>query len=62
MAVAASTIIPVLRLLRRAVALPLRPPHPTQKAANFAAGDLVDHKVFGRGKVLKVTPVAGTVL
>ena len=23
------------------------------------AGDLVDHKVFGRGKVLKVTPVAG---
>ena len=63
MAVAASTIIPVLRLLRRAVALPLRPPHPhAKKAANFAAGDLVDHKVFGRGKVLKVTPVAGTVL
>ena len=30
-----------------------------KKAANFAAGDLVDHKVFGRGKVLKVTPVAG---
>lgn len=60
MAVAASTIIPVLRLLRRAVALPLRPPHPhAKKAANFAAGDLVDHKVFGRGKVLKVTPVAG---
>ena len=47
MAVAASTIIPVLRLLRRAVALPLRPPHPhAKKAANFAAGDLVDHKVF----------------
>ena len=31
----------------------------SKKAANFAAGDLVDHKVFGRGKVLKVTPVAG---
>ena len=30
-----------------------------KKATNFAAGDLVDHKVFGRGKVLKVTPVAG---
>ena len=39
------------------------PPAPAaparKKAANFAAGDLVDHKVFGRGKVLKVTPVAG---
>ena len=30
-----------------------------KKAAGFAPGDLVDHKVFGRGKVLKVTPVAG---
>ena len=29
------------------------------KAAGFQPGDLVDHKVFGRGKVLKVTPVAG---
>ena len=25
----------------------------------FHPGDLVDHKVFGRGKVLKVTPIAG---
>ena len=32
---------------------------PKKKAAGFAPGDLVDHKVFGRGKVLKVTPVAG---
>ena len=39
---------------RRALLNPAR-----KKAANFAAGDLVDHKVFGRGKVLKVTPVAG---
>lgn len=30
-----------------------------QKAQSFKAGDIVDHKVFGRGKVLKVTPVAG---
>lgn len=30
-----------------------------KKAGGFAPGDLVDHKVFGRGKVLKVTPVAG---
>jgi DNA helicase-2/ATP-dependent DNA helicase PcrA len=29
------------------------------KAAGFVPGDLVEHKVFGRGKVLKVTPVAG---
>lgn len=26
---------------------------------NFAPGDIVVHKVFGRGRVLKVTPVAG---
>ncbi|MDD4850449.1 MAG: 3'-5' exonuclease, partial [Gemmiger sp.] len=32
---------------------------PKKKAAGFAAGDVVDHKVFGRGKVLRVTPVAG---
>ena len=30
-----------------------------QKAAGYAPGDLVEHKVFGRGKVLKATPVAG---
>ena len=60
MAVAASTIIPVLRLLRRAVALPLRPPHPhAKRPPTLQPGDLVDHKVFGRGKVLKATPIAG---
>ena len=32
---------------------------PKKKAAGFAPGDFVDHKVFGRGKVIKVTPVAG---
>ena len=35
---------------------------PAQKAGekpSFQPGDLVDHKVFGRGQVLKVTPVAG---
>ena len=32
---------------------------PQKKAAGFAPGDFVDHKVFGRGKVIKVTPVAG---
>ena len=31
----------------------------TQKGRQLCSGDLVDHKVFGRGKVLKVTPVAG---
>ncbi len=30
-----------------------------KKAASFQAGDLVDHKVFGRGRVLKATPIAG---
>ena len=30
-----------------------------QKSAGYAPGDLVEHKVFGRGKVLKATPVAG---
>ncbi len=29
------------------------------KGAAFQPGDTVDHKVFGRGKILKVTPVAG---
>lgn len=40
----------------------LRPGAPAQKAGEkprFQPGDLVDHKVFGRGQVLKVTPVAG---
>ena len=26
---------------------------------HYEPGDIVEHKVFGRGKVLKVTPVAG---
>ncbi len=30
-----------------------------QKAAAFAPGDVVDHKVFGRGVVRKATPIAG---
>lgn len=60
MVVATSTIIPVLRLLRPGGGVTTASAAPTRKkAANFAAGDLVDHKVFGRGKVLKVTPVAG---
>ncbi|MDK2813020.1 MAG: ATP-dependent helicase UvrD/PcrA [Clostridiales bacterium] len=29
------------------------------KKAAFVAGDVVEHKVFGRGTVLKVTPIAG---
>ena len=37
----------------------LQQPSPAKKAAGFVPGDAVDHKVFGRGKVLKVTPVAG---
>lgn len=32
---------------------------PQQKNITFKTGDIVDHKVFGRGKVLNVTPVAG---
>ena len=33
---------------------------PKKKAAvSYAPGDIVDHKVFGRGKVLKATPIAG---
>ncbi|MGN0975570.1 MAG: ATP-dependent helicase, partial [Gemmiger sp.] len=30
-----------------------------QHSTAYAPGDVVDHKVFGRGKVLKCTPVAG---
>lgn len=33
-------------------------PKPTPKTA-YKPGDTVEHKVFGRGRVLKVTPVAG---
>ena len=34
-------------------------PAPAKKGAAYAPGDLVDHKVFGKGKVIRVTPVAG---
>ena len=34
-------------------------PAAKKPAAGYASGDLVDHKVFGRGKVIKVTPMAG---
>ena len=30
-----------------------------KKTPSFAPGDMVEHKVFGQGRVLKVTPVAG---
>ena len=33
-------------------------PRPKRRPG-YAPGDLVEHKVFGRGKVLKVTPMAG---
>lgn len=39
--------------------LAAQPKPATKKDSNFSVGDLVDHKVFGHGKVLKVTPVAG---
>ena len=32
---------------------------PAGGKASYAPGDLVDHKVFGRGQVLRVTPMAG---
>ena len=31
----------------------------TEGSGAYRPGDLVEHKVFGRGEVLKVTPVAG---
>ena len=30
-----------------------------KKTVSYAPGDIVDHRVFGRGKVLKATPIAG---
>ena len=30
-----------------------------KKTISYAPGDIVDHRVFGRGKVLKATPIAG---
>lgn len=32
---------------------------PKKQTVQYAAGDLVEHRVFGRGKVLKATPIAG---
>ena len=37
-------------------------PKPAAKGSGYKLGDVVDHKVFGRGKVLKATPVAGDCL
>ena len=33
-------------------------PAPKAKSTGYHPGDLVEHKVFGRGKVVAVTPVA----
>ena len=30
-----------------------------KKAVSYAPGDLVEHRVFGKGKVIKATPIAG---
>lgn len=32
---------------------------PRRPGAVYKPGDIVEHKVFGRGQVLKTTPVAG---
>lgn len=34
----------------------------TEGSGAYRPGDLVEHKVFGRGEVLKVTPVAGDII
>ena len=38
---------------------PAAPAKPTPGSKRYAPGDIVMHKVFGRGKVLRVTPAAG---
>ena len=38
---------------------PSAAPQKKAAAASYAAGDIVEHRVFGRGKVLKATPIAG---
>ena len=38
---------------------PSAAPQKKATAASYAAGDIVEHRVFGRGKVLKATPIAG---
>ena len=30
-----------------------------KEAVSYAPGDLVEHRVFGKGKVIKATPIAG---
>ncbi|MDR0838077.1 MAG: UvrD-helicase domain-containing protein [Oscillospiraceae bacterium] len=40
----------------------IAPPPTTPVIAAFAAGDTVQHKAFGRGKVLSVTPTGGDAL
>ena len=37
---------------------PSAAPQKKAAAASYAAGDIVEHRVFGRGKVLKATPIA----
>ena len=39
--------------------VPSAAPQKKAAAASYAAGDIVEHRVFGRGKVLKATPIAG---
>ena len=38
---------------------PSAAPQKKAAAASYAEGDIVEHRVFGRGKVLKATPIAG---
>ena len=38
---------------------PSAAPQKKAAAASYAAGDIVEHRVFGRGKVLTATPIAG---
>ena len=38
---------------------PSAAPQKKAAAASYAAGDIVEHRVFGCGKVLKATPIAG---
>ena len=38
---------------------PSAAPQKKAAAASYAAVDIVEHRVFGRGKVLKATPIAG---
>ena len=42
------------RMCRAAAAAPKK-----KETVSYAPGDVVDHRVFGRGTVLKATPIAG---